>query len=65
MGNSEEEQMIIGWKAIALKVGVSEWALKHRLYRACLRLPKLNPNSRTSQVYTTLTTINSVLKHIC
>jgi hypothetical protein len=55
-------ERIVGWKAIADALGIDVWTLKHALYRADLRLPKLKPDSRTSPVYTSRRTLEMLLR---
>lgn len=57
MGNGEEEQMIIGWKAIAAEFHVNESSLKTKLRRVGLCLPKLHSRGRTGPVYAFRSTI--------
>lgn len=47
----QADERVVGWKAIAHELGVSEWDAKHAFYRAGLRLAKLTPGRRTSTVY--------------
>lgn len=50
-------ERLIGWKAIAHELGVSEWEAKHTIYRAGLRFAKLRSNGRTSTVFVTRGTL--------
>jgi hypothetical protein len=59
-----KDEKIVGWKVIAARLGVGVWTLKHRLYRAGIRLPKLKPGLQTSPVYTRQSTIDSVLRQL-
>lgn len=51
---------IVGWKAIASELGISVYAAKHVFYRAGLRLAKLRPSSRNSDVWITRKALGAI-----